>query len=493
MSKVSELLKKLLGLFKRKKETAEAEIDASTEVLDKSGDGDEAEIVSKKKTGGAFGRIKQKFRIRLKLRKSAKSDAESDSDDEGENGNEEEAEAVSKAKKVKKKAPKVMRKKRRKPVKRKRTGKNKKTKPIVLISIISGGLLTGLAVFLIVLFVNRPTVEQQLLEAQLLLSEQKYDEAADVYQKLIKKDDKLSEAYIGLADTMVGKNDTDGALKELTDALVPTSDDAKIKAKIEELTSASDVSPPQPGTEPIVFKDEAFARLLRQAMGKQPEEPVSEADLADITTLKILGDTHSVVDESLEALNKNDGYIIGGVKYTEYGTIKSLADLSHFSKLRKLTIAYNSVEDISGLENLTGLETLGLYFNNIQNISALSKLTNLKYLYIYNNQITDISPLSSLVKLEQLWLSKNQISDISPLKSCPNLEELFFSDNAVTDISAVSQLSKLCFLFAERNNISDISALKDMQSLTDVSFVGNPVGDLSPVSHVNNVNKPYSS
>lgn len=492
MSKGSNLFDKL---FKKNKKSIETETDASVEVLDKAGDEDKAEINSKKKNG-AFGRIKTKFRIRLKRRNSKKADADNDA------ASEDTSDGA--GKKKNKKAPKVKREKKPRPAKKKKIksgGDGKKIKPLMLVIIIAGGILAGVAVFLIIMFVRRPTIEQQLLDAQLLLNEKSYTEAEAAYQKIIKRDKTVADAYIGLADAMVGNDDTDGAIQELTQALLPTADDPKIHAKIEALSPKPDdtQAPAEPGTEAIVFKDEAFARLLRQAMGKSPSSPVSEADLADITTLKILGDTHAAVNKNIVATVKNDGYIIEdttypdyGVKYDERGKIKSLADVAHFKKLRRLVVAYNSVDDISGIENLSDLHTLGLYFNDIRDISPISKLTTLKYLYIYDNQITDISPLAPLTILEQLWLNKNQIKDITAVKSFSALEELFISDNEVTDISAVSGLSNLCFLYADRNNISDISALKDMQSLTDVSFIGNPVTDLSPVSHVRNINKSYS-
>lgn len=509
----------LFGKNKKKKgESDEAEL----EILDKA-ENDKSEVKVKKKS--AFSSIKKKFRLILKVKPNGKKssdedDSEHEQDDEPDDGEVGKKSKTKKPKKEKKpKEKKEKKPKNKKPKKSKNSedsqdgeGKNK-IKPVIWIIIAAGALAVGVAAFLIVTFVvNKPTVEKQLLDAQLLFNEQKYSDADKIYEKLLKKDPALVKAHLGHADVLVANEQTDAAVESLNAALEPTGNDPEIQKKIDELSP-----PPEnldengniiasPGTTAVIvsFSDPAFDKMIRLALKISPYEQITSSDLETITSLKIMGNTHAVADpfksraatgggteaveRNIPSINRTDSYEIDGVVYTERGAIKNLDDLKYFTGLKKLIVAYNSVVDINGISQLKSLETLGLYCNDIVDISPLSSLSSLKYLYVYNNHIRDISPLSTLTELKQLWLNKNNISDISALKDHNELTELFLNDNEIKDISAVANLKKIGFLYFNNNQVSDISAVKDLDTLTDISFVGNPITDTSPASHISHIN-----
>ena len=383
-------------------------------------------------------------------------------------------------------------------VKASKDGKAKK-KPSPVILIIVGAVVLGGAGFGIFSAINaRNSPQKQLLKAQQYTADGDYEDAADIYNKLIEEQLVVPEAYLGLADTLLETQDKPGAIAKLEDGLAETGDE-RIAQKLEELkpqateegTPLSLAESPRPNDEVIVWADSAFEKMIRMALEKPFPEDIRVSDVAGIRTLKILGETHAVTNDVLASFSTRNGYTVNGVDYTEYGSIASLADLGHFKSLTKLTVAYNSVSSLNGLESLSSLQTLGLYANKIENIEVLGKLPGLKYLYLYNNSIRDISPLKELPKLHDLWLQYNQLTDISAVAGLVELSELLVGYNQITDIGVISTLPNLHFFFAEYNNITNISAAAEAQALTDISFVGNAVTDFSPVKHVQNVNKPF--
>ena len=141
----------------------------------------------------------------------------------------------------------------------------------------------------------------------------------------------------------------------------------------------------------------------------------------------------------------------------------ALHNISHMTKLKKLTIDGNDHvcdADIVGLTNLTTLEAYATIISDVgimplTNLTKLSigccKITNkgpynlakLQSLLLYESEITDIS---GLVELKELYLNQeSQISDNS-ISKLTNLTVLDLGDNTlITDagISGLTQLLKL--------------------------------------------------
>jgi hypothetical protein len=77
------------------------------------------------------------------------------------------------------------------------------------------------------------------------------------------------------------------------------------------------------------------------------------------------------------------------------------------SGLASLSCSEAGIETLAGLSTFTELERLTLSSNNIVDISELSALTVLQVLYLDNNQIIDAVPLYQLPTLRLVDLSDN--------------------------------------------------------------------------------------
>jgi hypothetical protein len=335
-----------------------------------------------------------------------------------------------------------------------------------------------------------------MMEAQLLLEDGKFAEAEAAYAKVLENNSDQAAPHIGLADAKVGKDDIEGARLVIDAALEPTQNSQRILDKIDEIATpattavmATPGEPPPPSALPIDFREPALERMLLETLGKPEGTRLTEIDLAEITSLKILGATHAAVDESLISTNSTDGYTIDGTKYTERGDIRSLYDFKHFRNLNKLTIGYNEISELTGIEELKGLRTLGLYCNEISDLSPLAGLEELDFLYLYNNQISDLQPLAGLSGLQELWLNNNAVASLEPLSTATGMERLIVSGNQITDISPLASMKTLFILHADDNQITDLTALAEIPVLEDLSLINNPVEDFSPVEGVLSVKR----
>ncbi|MDL2234220.1 leucine-rich repeat domain-containing protein [Ruminococcaceae bacterium OttesenSCG-928-L11] len=402
----------------------------------------------------------------------------------------------------KKKKPAAKKKPKPKPKKPAKDGEEgeKKGKLGLILGIAGGAVAVGGGILAAVLIMggSGPTPQEILEQAAVYYSEANYADAGEAYMQLLDDQENLDteilvEAYLGLSDVQM-MEDVDTGL-ETAIATLETgyayTEDPRIQERIDSLTPEEEPEEP-PEDEAIVFVDEAFERMVRMALNIPAPQPIRRADTLQVKSLKIVGGTHAVSNNSLNARNSTQGYTIDDVLYTERGAITSLQDVANFPNLTKLVVCYNQISDISGIENLTKLDTLGLYFNEISDLTPLSTLPSLKFLYLYNNHISSLEPVANLNTLEELWVQNNDITDLTPVQSLQRLRELVVKDNSISDISAIKGLPDLAFFHADNNRISDISAIADTPSLTDVSLVNNPIVDMSPAANVKNVNRfPY--
>jgi len=205
-------------------------------------------------------------------------------------------------------------------------------------------------------------------------------------------------------------------------------------------------------------------------------------DLKHFTGLKmlIIADTEVKDLSPLSSLNNLQAVFFIGCNITA-----DLASLSNLPSLRALDIRRSPVSDLSPLGNMTNLNELcitGLGEAGISALSALSHLTNLTTLKLFENNIQDISPLSNLTGLTELDLSFNEISDIAPLSNLTNLTTLRLDNNQISDIASLSQLTNLTTLGLSNNQISDISPLVESSregNGDSVILYGNPLSEES--------------
>jgi len=131
------------------------------------------------------------------------------------------------------------------------------------------------------------------------------------------------------------------------------------------------------------FIDANLDAVIREELGKDPDEEISEAELQGITQM----------------IANNKG-----------------------------------ITDLSGMEFCTGLTSLSLDYNQITNVEPLAQLITLISLSLAQNQIVDISPLSGLVNLQSLRLQSNQIKDISCISGLQYLTILRLGSNRIRNI-----------------------------------------------------------
>ena len=161
----------------------------------------------------------------------------------------------------------------------------------------------------------------------------------------------------------------------------------------------------------LTFKDEAFADLLREALGFEGGADIVVSDLLALTEI--------------------DGSGLG---------IYDISGIEHATELVSLNLSDNDISDISHLRNLVKLEVLNLSENNIVNIAKLTYLIELRELYLSSNHVQLLGPLKTLVNLRILYLDENEINEIDALLRMKSVRELYLQGNYISDITPLSYL-----------------------------------------------------
>ena len=168
---------------------------------------------------------------------------------------------------------------------------------------------------------------------------------------------------------------------------------------------------------PVNIPDANLRAVIAAALGKAPNAPITEDEMATLTFL--------------EANEKG---------------IRDLTGLEFATNLIRLNLIGNSITDLAPLSGLTNLTTLWLDGNNIADLAPLSGLTNLTELGLGSNNIADLAPLSGLTNLRGLWLDRNSISDLAPLVANTGLgsgDEVYLNDNPLSSTSINTHIPAL--------------------------------------------------
>ena len=219
---------------------------------------------------------------------------------------------------------------------------------------------------------------------------------------------------------------------------------------------------------PVNIPDANLRAVIAEALGKAPNAPITEGEMATLTGL-------GARDQGIRDLTG-----------LEFATNLESLDLSEKFE-NGIVINSNDVSNLSPLSGLTKLWWIGLDTNNISDLSPLASLNNLRVLYIGRNNISDLSPLSGLNNLADLYLWDNNISDLSPLASLNNLVDLYVGKNNISDLSPLASLNNLADLSLADNTISDISPLvanTGLGSGDEVTLYNNPLSSTSRNTHI---------
>ena len=224
------------------------------------------------------------------------------------------------------------------------------------------------------------------------------------------------------------------------------------------------------------IRDPALRLAVEAALGKEPGAPITEKDIAGLTSLHA---TYAGIRDlaglelatALESLHLHEN------------RIRDLSPLSELTGLTHLDLRKNDIFDLAPLSELSGLEVLDLSQNPIAEINPLSGLIGLRVLVLDNTNVTytDVLALPQLSRLEVLGLAGLGISDVQALAEIP-LRELNLASNRIADISALAGLANLSSLYLDNNRITDISALAGLINLRELRLSRNSIADIGALT-----------
>jgi len=252
----------------------------------------------------------------------------------------------------------------------------------------------------------------------------------------------------------------------------------------------------------VSIADANLRAVIENKLGKTRGAPITEAEMANLTSLR--ADRKNISDltglefainltrlelssNSISDISALSGLTNLTLLDLDYNSISDITLLSGLTNLAWLELSSNSISDISALSGLTNLTSLSLGSNSISDITPLSSSTNLDWLDIYYNNISDITPLSGLTNLRWLLLGGNSISDITPLSGLTNLISLSLGSTSISDISALSGLTNLISLLLDDTSISDITPLSGLTNLERLDLGSTSISDISALSGLTNL------
>lgn len=236
--------------------------------------------------------------------------------------------------------------------------------------------------------------------------------------------------------------------------------------------------------EVVVFADKQFEAMVQKELDK---DIIYTTDLSDISGILIASDrlisfSGGGHTEKSVILFGYDSFEYDSVRYTEFGSIKSLKDLKYFPKLTSLRIYLQPSIDFNTIPNRENITNLGLSQNQLTSLEFLEEFDKLLYLTLSSNDIVSLDGLENVKTIKRLGLNSNKVNDISILEGFNDLEYLDLTFNKVKDVSSIADLPKLNYLSLYENGISDISPLKSIKSLTDLYLNNNEITDISPLN-----------
>ena len=208
--------------------------------------------------------------------------------------------------------------------------------------------------------------------------------------------------------------------------------------------------------EPDPESEALIRQLAAESLQKDPND-LTDEDLAKITRLSLIRNSHSDV-----------------FNYVEISDIKLLEKFTNleYLSLRKITFPDKKIPKWAKKLSMLGIEC----FENryVINFKPLQNLTNLNNLDLRNTMISDLRPLKELKKLEKLNLNNTKISNIKPLQNLTNLNYIDLSNTKISDLTPLKDLMKLETLILDKTQISNIESLKNLKNMQKLSIINCP-------------------
>lgn len=221
--------------------------------------------------------------------------------------------------------------------------------------------------------------------------------------------------------------------------------------------TASDPSDVYSFQEPLI--EEAVRKILNI-----PDAPITEADLAKITSLHIMGlqifnDDSEIWFQGEYPYSYNSEYRESNL-FLQQGPISSLEDIAHMPNLSVLSLYKQQITDISLLKN-RNLTHIGLAYNPISDFSSLEGSTSVQSLTLADVDLSDIKSLSTLPNLERLNISGTSIQSIKGLENC-SIKELDLFQVNLKDYSELQNLSSLETLVLDYMNTDILTTISSL-------------------------------
>jgi internalin A len=203
-------------------------------------------------------------------------------------------------------------------------------------------------------------------------------------------------------------------------------------------SAAPATKPPKvcPSGNEITIDDPDIEMEVRRK-AKKPEGPLSVADLAGVTSIRInarpkpLEEIDPCIFPKMTALR---------FLYLPKGTYSDLSPIAGLTKLEGLFFPDSAVEDLTPLSRLVMLDQLGLAHTPVRDIGPIGNLVNLTELTLDDTHVTDLSPLAKCTKLEKLSIKNTPVTDVSPLKDLRKLKSLVVAGTALTNLDVLEPL-----------------------------------------------------
>jgi Leucine-rich repeat (LRR) protein len=232
--------------------------------------------------------------------------------------------------------------------------------------------------------------------------------------------------------------------------------------------------------EPIVLNDTAIDYAVRTVLEKHDGSILQTSDLWDIKELTLEQPTDLAELSHFSALRSLTVQNVSGL---DFSVLVKLPNLEYLD-LSGCTISSNSMQAIG---SLSMLKTLKLNGCALTGIDSMAQLTALKELDVSNNIINNIGILSLMLDLETVHLANNPISSIAALATCKQLKYLDISNCEVASLASLKDKTQLQTLLAPNNNLASLDDLSQCTLLEVLDIEVNLVADISVLAGLNNL------
>ncbi len=173
-------------------------------------------------------------------------------------------------------------------------------------------------------------------------------------------------------------------------------------------------------TTPVAM-DPYLAQAVRQTLGLPPNQNITDAVLAQLTTLT--ADSNQVASlAGLEFATNLESLRLIPSDWSDPGQLSSLVQLSGLPNLRELVLQQTGIDDseLATLGSPPAVETLDLRYNLLTDVSVVAGLPGLSSLLVYGNPVVNLSALAG--KLIDLDLASSGIARASSVADVASAE-----------------------------------------------------------------------